>query len=169
MISTLRAITTDTPEGEFHVIIDETDVARASGFGDLDELAKRLPEGLRGLAIMPEKDHPYEAHVRAYFAGDKTALDDIPRDQMGTDFQQRVWRAISDIPYGQTISYKQLADASGNPAAIRAAGTICGLNRLILLIPCHRVLKSDGSSGNYLYGVPIKESLLWRERGSIAP
>lgn len=163
MTPTLRAVTTNTPEGAFHIIIDEGDVARASGFGGLDELAKRLPEALRGLAIAPAKHHPYEGHVQAYFAGDKTALDNISRDQTGTAFQQQVWRAISGIAYGQTISYKQLAERSGNPAATRAAGTICGLNRLILLIPCHRVLKSDGGIGNYLYGSGIKASLLQRE------
>ena len=163
MTATLRAVTTNTPEGAFHIIIDEVDVARASGFGGLNELAKRLPEELQGIAITPEKDHPYEAYVRAYFAGDKTALANISCDQTGTEFQQRVWRVIGDIPYGQTISYKQLAESSGNAAAVRAAGTICGLNRLILLIPCHRVLKSDGSVGSYLYGTKIKESLLRHE------
>ncbi len=134
-----------------------------SGFGSLSELAKRLPEELQGITITSAKNHPYEARVRAYFAGDKTALDAISRDQTGTEFQQRVWRAINSIPYGQTISYKQLAERSGNVAAVRAAGTICGLNRLILLIPCHRVLKSDGGIGNYLYGTEIKKSLLRRE------
>ena len=74
-----------------------------------------------------------------------------------------IWDVISAVPYGKTISYKTLAKASGNPAAIRAAGTVCGLNRLILLIPCHRVLKSDGSIGSYLYGPKIKESLLRHE------
>lgn len=163
MTATLRAVTINTPEGEFHMIIDEREMARASGFGDIKKLARRLPEELRSVAIVPVADHPYATQVRAYFTGDASALDAIPRDQTGTEFQRRVWRAISEIPYGQAISYKQLAERSGNVAAVRAAGTICGLNRLILLIPCHRVLKSDGGIGSYLYGSPMKTSLLQRE------
>lgn len=159
----LRAITTTTPDGEFHIIIDESDVAPASGFGDIHELATRLPDDLRDISIQQIYNHPYKAQVTAYYRGDPTALAKIARDQTGTEFQQRVWHVIDDIPYGTTLSYKELARQSGNPAAIRAAGTICSLNRLILLIPCHRVLKSDGSIGSYLYGTPIKTSLLVRE------
>jgi len=162
----LQSITTITPNGDFHMIIDQDSVVRASGFGPLDDLAMRLPDELRGVAIDTTTDHPYQSHIADYFHGDKTALDRIPRHQTGTDFQQKVWQAISSVDFGDIVSYKQLADASGNPAAIRAAGTICGLNRLILLVPCHRVLKSDGSIGSYLYGPQIKESLL-RHEGAI--
>ncbi len=162
-MNTLQIITTATPDGDFHIIIDDSDVARASGFGELVSLTQRLPEELQGITLQHAQNHPYEAHIHAYYNGDATALDAIPRDQNGSDFQKKVWQAISQIPYGETVSYKQLANASGNPAAVRAAGTICGLNRLILLIPCHRVLKSDGSIGSYLYGPAIKESLLRHE------
>lgn len=163
----LKIITTDTPDGLFHIIIDQDDVARASGFGEASHLATRLPEELRFLEIETAQTHPYQALVTAYYNGDTAALDKIPRSQTGTDFQKNVWRAISKIEYGKTLSYKQLANESGNPSAIRAAGTICGLNRLILLIPCHRVLKSDGGIGSYLYGPVIKESLL-RHEGAIS-
>lgn len=162
--SSLYCTTNETPDGEFHIIFDDEGIARASGFGDVRDLKKRLPEELRAIALEPVHDHPYQRFVEAYYDGDKAALDAIPRDQDGGDFQKRVWDVISTIPYGKTVSYKELADASGNPAAIRAAGTICGLNRLILLIPCHRVLKSDGSIGSYLYGPEIKESLLRHEK-----
>lgn len=162
-MNTLRSITTTTPDGDFHIIIDDKDVARASGFGTLQALANRLPEELRTVPINAIQNHPYEKIVRSYYQGDGMALDSIPRSQSGSDFQKTVWQAISDIPYGKTISYKELAIASENPAAIRVAGTICGLNKLILLIPCHRVLKSDGSTGSYLYGSDIKDSLLQRE------
>lgn len=163
MTQTLQSITTMTPDGEFHIIIDQDQVARASGFGSIDILTSRLPDELRRMPVSPVANHPYQKKVAAYYDGDQTALDTIPREQPGTDFQRSVWQAISGIGYGNTMSYKQLADASGNAAAIRAAGTICGLNRLILLIPCHRVLKSDGGIGSYLYGSDIKQSLLRRE------
>lgn len=160
----VQSITVDTPDGIFHILIDEKEVARASGFGDLKKLAERLPRELLDAEIVPVADHVYERHVQDYFNGSPTALNAIPRSQIGSEFQMDVWNAISTIPYGQTISYKELAKKAGRPEAIRAAGTICGLNRLILLVPCHRILKSDGGIGNYLYGVRIKESLLKRER-----
>lgn len=166
-MNTLHYITCDTPEGIFHIIIDGREVARASGFGAIQNLRERLPDSLRGAPLEPVYNHPYEKNVAAYFNGDKTALDMIPRDQDGTELQKKVWRAISDIPYGKTISYKQLAEASGSPAAVRAAGTICGLNRLILIIPCHRILKSDGGLGGYVYGTKIKQSLLEHERRTL--
>lgn len=162
-INWLQYTTNDTPDGAFHIIFDEDGIARASGFGDIRDLKKRLSEELRSVTLEPVHNHPYQKFVQTYYDGDKIALDAIPREQTGSDFQKQVWQAISAVPYGQTISYKGLAEASGNSAAIRAAGTICGLNRLILLVPCHRVLKSDGGIGNYLYGSEIKESLLRRE------
>lgn len=162
-MDTLRYITCETPDGAFHIIIDGDDVARASGFGSLINLQGRLPAEFRDVSLESVADHPYEALVAEYYSSDKSALDKIPRHQEGSDFQEKVWHAISAIPYGKTMSYKELADASGNPAAIRAAGTICGLNKLILLVPCHRILKSDGSVGSYLYGPEIKTSLLHRE------
>jgi methylated-DNA-[protein]-cysteine S-methyltransferase len=163
MNTPLRIISTLTPDGEFHILINNNDVALASGFGAAKDIVARLPKELRSGYLESLASHPYQKHVESYFDGNKAALDSIPRTQAGSDFQKRVWHAISSISYGNTISYKQLAKASGNPAAIRAAGTICGLNKLILLIPCHRVLKSDGSIGSYLYGSVIKESLLRRE------
>ena len=138
-------------------------MALASGFGAVTELQKRLPMKLQSGRLMGVKNHPYQRFVRSYYSGDRSALDAIPRRQKGSDFQKRVWRALSEIPYGQTISYKDLAEKIDNPQAVRAAGTACGMNRLTLLIPCHRVLKSDGTSGDYLYGSKIKESLLKRE------
>lgn len=162
-MSKLEYTTNNTPDGDFHIIFDEDGIAWASGFGDIKDLKRRLPEELRSASLESVHNYPYQKIVQAYYDGDKTALDAILRDQTGSDFQKRVWRAISDIPYGKTISYKQLAESSGNPAAVRAAGTVCGLNRLILLIPCHRVVKGDGSLGGYLYGKEIKRSLLERE------
>ncbi|OGL22410.1 hypothetical protein A2707_03750 [Candidatus Saccharibacteria bacterium RIFCSPHIGHO2_01_FULL_45_15] len=162
----LRIITSNTPDGDFHMVVDGDDVVRASGYGSTGDLIKRYDSLLDVTTVTHTDNHPYLDDVSAYYNGDTTALDKIPRLQDGTEFQKRVWQAMSDIPYGHTLSYKQLAEASGNPAAIRAAGTICGLNRLILLVPCHRILKSNGSIGNYLYGQAIKESLL-RHEGAI--
>ena len=94
---------------------------------------------------------------------------DLPIDVAGTAFQQAVWAALRAIPPGETRSYKELAIAAGKPGAVRAAGTACGCNNLAILIPCHRVVRSDGHPGGYAYGTPRKEALLRRESGNSKP
>ncbi|BDI61589.1 bifunctional DNA-binding transcriptional regulator/O6-methylguanine-DNA methyltransferase Ada [Qipengyuania nanhaisediminis] len=96
-------------------------------------------------------------------AGDHSA---IPLDIKGTAFQQRVWQALREIPPGETRSYGDLAAALGNPKASRAVGGANGANNIAVLIPCHRVVQSDGSLGGYAYGPDIKAELLRREGGS---
>lgn len=90
----------------------------------------------------------------------------LPVDVQGTAFQQAVWDALRAIPPGETRSYKQVAASIGKPGAVRATGTACGDNPLPLLVPCHRVLRSDGGLGGYAYGLARKEKLLERERGA---
>ena len=87
----------------------------------------------------------------------------LPLDVRGTAFQQAVWRELSRIPPGETLSYAALAARAGNPNAVRAAGSACGANPVALLIPCHRARRTDGSLGGYAYGLPIKRELLERE------
>jgi AraC family transcriptional regulator of adaptative response/methylated-DNA-[protein]-cysteine methyltransferase len=89
---------------------------------------------------------------------------DIPVDVRGTAFQERVWQELRRIPPGETRSYAQIAAAAGNPRATRAAGSANGANHVPVLIPCHRVVRSDGSLGGYAYGLEIKRKLLERER-----
>ncbi|MBU0658604.1 MAG: methylated-DNA--[protein]-cysteine S-methyltransferase, partial [Alphaproteobacteria bacterium] len=95
---------------------------------------------------------------------DPTGAPDLPVDVGGTAFQQAVWSALRAIPAGQTRSYGQIAAAIGRPGAVRAAGTACGDNALAVLIPCHRVLRSDGTAGGYAWGVARKQALLAREK-----
>lgn len=89
----------------------------------------------------------------------------LPLDVRGTAFQQAVWRELSRIPPGETLSYAALAARAGKPGAARAAGSACGANPVALLIPCHRAQRGDGSLGGYAYGLPIKQALLKREAG----
>jgi len=89
---------------------------------------------------------------------------DIPLDVRGTAFQERVWQALRRIPAGETRSYAQIAAAAGNPKAVRAAGSANGANHVAVLIPCHRVVRSDGALGGYAYGQDIKRELLRREK-----
>jgi AraC family transcriptional regulator of adaptative response/methylated-DNA-[protein]-cysteine methyltransferase len=90
--------------------------------------------------------------------------DSVPLDLLGTAFQQKVWRALCTIPRGATRSYTELAAEVGAPAAVRAVGTACGKNPIAALVPCHRVLRTDGSLGGYRWGLARKRALLARER-----
>ena len=88
---------------------------------------------------------------------------DIPLDVRGTAFQKRVWSALREIPVGSTASYAEIARRIGSPAAGRAVGQACGANLLAVVIPCHRVVRSDGSISGYRWGVERKQALLERE------
>lgn len=83
---------------------------------------------------------------------------------IGTAFQQRVWEALMKIPRGQTRSYAQLAQALGQPNAARAVARACAQNRLAVVVPCHRIIRGDGSLGGYRWGLPLKDAILQRER-----
>lgn len=87
----------------------------------------------------------------------------LPLDIQGTAFQQQVWQALRTIPCGETVSYQQLAQAIGKPKAVRAVASACGANKLAIVIPCHRVVRGDGSLSGYRWGVSRKAQLLRRE------
>jgi methylated-DNA-[protein]-cysteine S-methyltransferase len=89
---------------------------------------------------------------------------DVPMSLNGTDFQKAVWSAMLKIEYGTCVSYKKLAEMAGYPNAVRAAGTACGLNPIAIMIPCHRIIKADGNSGNYAWGSEMKQFLIELER-----
>ena len=101
--------------------------------------------------------------LREYFAGERTGFD-LPLAPKGTEFQRAVWRQLQDIPYGETISYGELARRVGNPKAARAVGSANGANPLPIVIPCHRVIAGDGSIGGFGGGLPTKEILLALEQ-----
>jgi len=91
---------------------------------------------------------------------------DLPLDIRGTAFQQRVWKAIRDIPAGSTASYRDLAKRIGAPKAVRAVAQACGANAIAVAIPCHRVVRTDGSTSGYRWGVERKRALLDREKAA---
>ena len=101
--------------------------------------------------------------LRAYFAGDLESFD-LPLVPAGTTFQLDVWNRLCEIPYGETISYGELARRLGNPNASRAVGLANGSNPIPIVIPCHRVIGSNGKLTGYGGGLPIKEKLLALER-----
>ncbi|WP_201013591.1 methylated-DNA--[protein]-cysteine S-methyltransferase, partial [Candidatus Methanomethylophilus sp. 1R26] len=91
------------------------------------------------------------AEIGEYLAGGRKKFD-VQYLQEGTSFRLDVWRALSEIPYGKTVTYAELAEASGHPGAARAAGSACAANRIPIIVPCHRVVPSDGGVGSYLGG-----------------
>jgi methylated-DNA-[protein]-cysteine S-methyltransferase len=102
--------------------------------------------------------------LREYFARKRDAFDvEIDLNAIGTDFQQYVWRALLDIPFGETRSYAEIAAAVGRPEAVRAVGAAIGRNPLSIVAPCHRVIGSDGSLTGFAGGAAVKRYLLTHE------
>jgi O-6-methylguanine DNA methyltransferase len=97
--------------------------------------------------------------LRRYFAGEKIAFS-CPLDLRGTPFQISVWQALRDIPYGETRSYAEIAQTTGRPAAVRAVGAANGANPIAIIVPCHRVIGSNGTLTGYGGGLPTKSWLL---------
>lgn len=103
-----------------------------------------------------------ERQLAEYFRGERTAFD-LPISPKGTDFRRRVWNALMEIPYGETRSYSEIAAAVGKPSAQRAVGNAIGDNPILIVIPCHRVIRSDGGIGGFSAGIEMKEFLMGLE------
>ncbi|WP_233842401.1 methylated-DNA--[protein]-cysteine S-methyltransferase [Dyella sp. 2HG41-7] len=110
----------------------------------------------------PSKLRFARKQLEEYFAGERTVFD-LPLHPLGTDFQVTVWKALAKIPYGATISYGELARRIGQPQAVRAVGAANGRNPLPIVLPCHRVIGSDGSLTGFGGGLPTKRFLLAME------
>jgi len=106
-----------------------------------------------------------EERINDYFAKNKNSLNMPCRFLTGSDFEKNIWIKTADISYGQVATYKEVAESAGCPAAWRAAGTALGNNPLMLIIPCHRVIKSSGEIGKYGGGEKVKAFLLMHEAG----
>ncbi|HWI86799.1 MAG TPA: bifunctional DNA-binding transcriptional regulator/O6-methylguanine-DNA methyltransferase Ada [Sphingomonas sp.] len=159
---TIRWGTAETDLGTLLVAATERGICRVAFEADDAELRARFPSATieRGGARLKELIDDAVAFVTE--PGRNMTL---PLDVRGTAFQQAVWRELSRIPSGETLSYAALAARAGKPGAARAAGSACGANPVALLIPCHRAQRGDGSLGGYAYGLPIKRKLLEREAG----
>jgi|SRR5579875_2361686 len=131
----------------------------------LDGRAPAAVEAAAGSVI--EADAPVlaeaERQLGEYFAGQRQTFD-LPLALRGTEFQQRVWDALRRVGYGETVSYRQLADELGQPTAARAVGLANGRNPVSIIVPCHRVVGSDGGLTGYGGGLPNKRRLLDLER-----
>lgn len=107
---------------------------------------------------------PFAEAMLEHVTGERPEIDDLPLDIRATAFQLRVWRALKQIPYGETRSYSEVAKSIGEPRAARAVARACATNPVALAIPCHRVVRNDGSMGGYGFGVERKGVLLATEK-----
>ncbi|WP_424936425.1 MULTISPECIES: methylated-DNA--[protein]-cysteine S-methyltransferase [Bacteria] len=163
--------TVDTADGAFTFLLDEDRRVLASGWtSDRGAVLRRLapadrPADVRA-AVAGEARNPAAEAVEAYYAGELAAIEDVEVIQRGTAMQNEGWTALRRIAPGLPLTYTVFAEALGRPRAVRAAGSICARNAAALFVPCHRVLRSDGSYGGFAWGVTVKESLLAREAGA---
>jgi methylated-DNA-[protein]-cysteine S-methyltransferase len=162
--------TVGTPNGPFTVIADDRGRVLASGWTEdpayLSVLIHRSlrPESLHasaGLGAVTDA-------VTAYYDGELSAIDAIPTVQSSGPFVEQAWMALREVPAGGPVSYTRFAELSGNGLAVRGAATACARNAAALFVPCHRVLRSNGSLGGFRYGVDVKRWLLDHEAPAAA-
>lgn len=135
-----------------------------------DRVAREIRARFGDIHVQPTDD-PFglSTRVRAFFAGDLTAIEGTETDGGGTDFQRRVWAELKRIPCGATISYGELARRLGDKNAMRAVGLANGRNPISIVVPCHRVIGADGSMTGYGGGVERKVWLLKHEGAYLRP
>ena len=142
-----------TPFGTLRILASGKKIARIDLVSGPQKKTKRTPPVLKKCA----------QELRQYFKG-KRRYFSAPLEAAGTSFQKKVWSALIKIPYGKTKSYRDIALAIGKPRAVRAVAGAIGANPLCLIVPCHRVIGSDGSLTGYAYGLSKKAALLRLER-----
>ena len=155
----------DSPLGRLLLAATTRGVCRVM-IGDSDRTLENDLRAEYPQATVRRNDRILSAKVRSlleHLRG-KSPHVDLPIDVRATAFQWRVWRHLQAIPYGETRTYREVAAAIGKPTATRAVARACATNPVALLIPCHRVIRTDGSMGGYRWGIPRKEKLLAQER-----
>jgi methylated-DNA-[protein]-cysteine S-methyltransferase len=160
-MSTPYVSTVDTPAGPFTVVADDDAVLASGWTSTVDDLLAFVPIAPRP---QPRADlGQITKAVVAYHEGDLTAIDEIPVRQAGGPFLAHAWDALRIVPAGAPVTYTQFADRAGRPAAVRAAAMACARNAAALFVPCHRVIRRDGTLGGFRWGLPVKRWLLDHE------
>lgn len=153
----------DTADGPFGILARNGSVI-ASGWTDsADALLDRLAQAHRPVDVAEGDTGAAADAVRAFYAGDLQPIMAVPVTQYGTTLQHAGWRALRTITPGAPLTYSEFAVHLGSPSAVRAAASICARNAPALFVPCHRVLRSDGTMGGFAWGVAVKQALLARE------
>ena len=152
-----------TPIGTLNFICDE-DVLLGANFSSLKALTDVLDSRYMDRARKDVNRIPVVSDLlESYFDGDLGAISAIKVNQSGGTFSQNAWKAMRKISAGKVLSYSDLAAKAGSASAVRAAGSACAKNAIVLVVPCHRIVKTGGSLGNYAYGIEKKEWLLRHE------
>jgi methylated-DNA-[protein]-cysteine S-methyltransferase len=158
---------TDTPIGAFFIVADHQGNLRATAWTDHEDGMHRflrLHYGENGFTLESARDpNGLTSAISAYFNGQLSAIDGLPVETAGTPFQREVWQALRTISCGTTVSYAKIARQIGRPAAVRAVGLANGSNPVGVVVPCHRVIGSDGSLTGYGGGLERKRWLLKHE------
>ena len=145
-----------TPVGTLNLLADEQ-ILIGANFSSVSKLgAQGDVKTVKAIPIITDL-------ISDYFDGDLDALNGIQVRQDGAGFSQSAWKAMRKVKAGKVLSYSDLADRAGSPAAVRAAGSACAKNAIVLVVPCHRIVKTGGALGNYAYGLSKKEWLLRHE------
>lgn len=152
-----------TPIGTLNVIADG-ELLLGANLSSVKALKDGLDSIYRGSEFREVSKIPIISDlISDYFDGDTSAINGIKVSQPGGSFSQSAWKSMRKVRPGKVISYAQLAENSGSPKAVRAAGSACAKNVIILVVPCHRIVKTGGALGNYAYGIDKKEWLLRHE------
>lgn len=158
--------TFDTLAGPFTVIADADGVVLASGWtASVDDLLPLIHHSLRPADVRPGELGAIADAVRAYDAGELAAIGSVAVRQRSGPFLEHAWEVLRTVPPGAPLTYTEYAAKSGRPAAVRAAASACARNAAALFVPCHRVLRSDGTLGGFRWGTAVKRALLAHESG----
>ena len=165
-VNSMNSSVLGTPAGPLTILVGADGAVRAAGFtGDVDAVLARVHPSLAG-PVRPRPDlGPVTRAVLSYLDGDLAAIDEVPVAQHGTGMQLAGWAALRTIAPGRPLTYTEFATLLGSPSAVRAAASICARNAPALFVPCHRVLRTDGTLGGFAWGLPVKQRLLDREAG----
>ena len=153
-----------SPSGKILIASSERGVCKIAFSADEDKFVHDVSSKFHSNVVRDDaRLHSVIELLDSYFMG-KPIKTRVTLDLRGTDFQRRVWSEVLKIPYGKTRAYSEIAYAIGRPRAWRAVGNAVGSNPVPPIIPCHRVVRSDGSLGGYTYGISLKRELLEMER-----
>ncbi|GIF50483.1 methylated-DNA-[protein]-cysteine S-methyltransferase [Asanoa ferruginea] len=161
----MNTTTMSTPTGPLTIVATDEGVVRAAGFtADVDELLALVHPSLRGQPRPRADLGPITDAVSSYLDGDLTALDAVPVEQRsGGSFIGHAWDVLREVKPGAPVTYTEYAALAGRPSAVRAAAQACARNAAAPFVPCHRVLRTDGTLGGYRYGLEVKKWLLGHE------
>ncbi|WP_051476586.1 methylated-DNA--[protein]-cysteine S-methyltransferase [Arthrobacter sp. Br18] len=168
LLTPASAATIATPDGPFTIIEADGAVLSSGWTASIDELTGQIHPSLRhvidgqespGLTLMSNA-------VSAYYDGDLSAIDDVIVHQISGPFRSHAWDVLRKVRPGSPVTYAQYAELAGSAGAVRAAAGACARNAAALFVPCHRVVRTDGSLGGFRWGLEIKQRLLDREQSA---